>query len=93
MALLTATVTGGSSALTVQWQSSPTGTGSWTNISGATALTYTAPTNVAGTTWYRIQVTDTQPLCSDPASSALSVVVKQDPTASISAQNAEICVG
>jgi hypothetical protein len=92
-ATLTAIITGGSSALTYQWQSSPNGSSGWANIGGATSLTYIAPTNVAGTTWYRLQINDPQPSCSDPASNALSVLVKPDPTASIVAQNLEICVG
>ena len=41
--------------VTYQWQSAPTSTGSWTNISGATASTYTA--TVSATTWYRCIVT------------------------------------
>ena len=91
-ALLTATVTGGSTGITLQWQSSPNNV-TWTNISGATSSTYNAPTSVAGTTWYRIQVTDSQPLCADPASNSLSVLVRPDPTVSVSAQFAEICIG
>jgi subtilisin family serine protease len=40
---------------TYQWQSSPTGVGSWTNISGATAFNYSAV--VSSTTWFRCNVT------------------------------------
>jgi hypothetical protein len=37
---LTATVTGGSSAQVLQWQTSPNGTSGWANISGANATTF-----------------------------------------------------
>lgn len=37
--------------LTYQWQSGPTSTGAWTNISGATSATYT--TSPSSSTWYR----------------------------------------
>lgn len=44
--------------LTFQWQSSPTGTGSWTNISGATNATHSF-TGISGTTYYQCNVTCT----------------------------------
>ncbi len=92
-ATLNATITGGSSTLTYIWQSSPNGSTGWANISGATTLTYIAPTSTAGTVWYRLQVFDTQSSCADPASAPLSVLVRPDPTASVAAQFTEICVG
>ncbi|MCF8449495.1 MAG: Ig-like domain-containing protein, partial [Taibaiella sp.] len=54
------TLTGYSAAggLTFQWQSSPTGTGSWTNISGATNATHSF-TGISGTTYYQCNVTCT----------------------------------
>ncbi|MEO5906092.1 MAG: hypothetical protein ABIQ11_05165, partial [Saprospiraceae bacterium] len=91
-ALLTAVVTGGSSTFTLQWQSSSDNT-NWSNISGATGLTYSALTSASGTTWYRILVTDNQPNCEDPTSNSVSVLVNLDPVVSISGANAEICIG
>ena len=41
--------------VTYQWQSAPTSGGTWTNIGGATAATYTA--TVTANTWYRCLVT------------------------------------
>jgi uncharacterized repeat protein (TIGR01451 family) len=41
--VLTATTTGGTGTCTLQWQSSPNGTSSWSNIPGATGTTYTSP--------------------------------------------------
>ena len=43
------------SGVSYQWQSAPTSTGTWTNISGATAETYTA--TVTSNTWYQCVVT------------------------------------
>jgi uncharacterized protein (TIGR02145 family) len=45
------------SSVTFQWQSSATGTDSWTNVGSATDVSYTAPVNVAGTVYYRCVVT------------------------------------
>lgn len=45
------------SGLTYQWQSATSASGPWTNISGATSFTYTVPSAVSGTTYYRAAVT------------------------------------
>jgi hypothetical protein len=51
--------------VTYQWQSGPSSTGPWTNITGATSYTYTAtPT---ATTWYRCVVTCTNSASSTPS--------------------------
>lgn len=49
----------GNGTLSYQWQSNTTGCGgSWTNIAGATGITYDAP-NVLLTTYYRVVITST----------------------------------
>ena len=54
--VLTSTgVSGGNNVYTYQWQSAPDNA-SWTNISGATAATYTPPA-LKTKTWYRVAVT------------------------------------
>lgn len=54
--LLTGTgITGGNSAYTYQWQSSPNNS-TWTNVTGATSTTYTSATLTA-TTYFRLAVT------------------------------------
>jgi hypothetical protein len=82
-AILTATISGGSLTLTQQWQSSADGTSGWTDIPGATATTYSAPTTTAGTTYYRIIITDPASDCSDPISNVVNVIVQPDATISI----------
>ena len=92
-ALLTATVTGGSSTYTSQWQSSLNGTTGWADISGATSTTYSAPTTTAGTTYYRILINNTESDCSNPISNVVSVLVQPDATISISPLTNNVCVG
>jgi hypothetical protein len=53
---LSATGLTSGSGISYQWQSSPTGTGSWTNISGATNPTF-SPSGPATTTFYRLVTT------------------------------------
>jgi RHS repeat-associated protein len=48
-------VSGGSGTYSYQWQSSPNNS-TWSNVSGATATTYT-PTSLTSTTYYRAAVT------------------------------------
>lgn len=43
----------GSVWMNYQWQSSPTGTGSWSNVSGATSASYNPPSGLTQTTYYR----------------------------------------
>src|SRR5690606_28708281 len=52
-ATLTATIIGGTGTMTPQWQSSPTGNAPWTNIPGATGLTFQPDSDVGGTFYYR----------------------------------------
>ncbi|MBI2966459.1 MAG: T9SS type A sorting domain-containing protein [Bacteroidetes bacterium] len=64
------TVTGGATGcgLTFQWQSGPTSTGAWTDISGATSASYNA--SPSATTWYRRVTTCTASGLSGNSSSA-----------------------
>jgi hypothetical protein len=69
-ATLSVTVTG--SVLSYQWQSSTTQNGTYTDISGAIASSYSAPTASSGTLWYRVVVTNPS---GSATSTAVSVVV------------------
>jgi hypothetical protein len=90
---LTATITGGSGTLTQQWQSSPDGTNGWSDISNETFPTFSAPTAITGTTYYRIVITDNQSGCSDPVSNVVSVLVQPDATVSVAPFTTDVCVG
>lgn len=66
------TVTAAGAGLTYQWQSSPNNS-TWTNISGATATTYTPPSVSEGTTYYRVVVST--PSCGSVNSNSATVIV------------------
>ena len=63
---LTATVTGGSSLVSIQWETSVSSTGPWTDIVGETDVNFNAPTNIPGTLYYRVRVDDNNPGCLEP---------------------------
>src|SRR6185369_3266397 len=93
-ALITSSVNNGSGFITYQWQSSPNGGDPWTNIAvNGNADTYTPLTNLAGTTYYRVSVTDAGNGCNDPVSESVQLTVLPQPTVSISVDNSMICVG
>jgi hypothetical protein len=91
-ALLTATLSGGSSAVSIQWQSSLTGGDPFTDIAGETNLTYDAPTNAAGVIYYRVQVLDPNSDCATPNSNVVVVIVNEDAVISAEVDNAEVCI-
>jgi hypothetical protein len=62
------------------------------NVNG-TSATYTPLTNLAGTTYYRVSVTDSGNGCNDPVSSSVQLIVQPQPTVAISVDNPLICVG
>jgi hypothetical protein len=91
---ITSTVTNGSGSFTYQWQSSPNGTNGWTNIvSGGNGPNYNVPTTTAGTTYYRIMVTDAANGCNDPVSDPLEITINNQPTVSIAVDNPDLCIG
>ena len=77
----TATTTSPGTGITYQWQSSPTGANTFTNISGATATTYTA-TGVTTSTDFRCVLT-----CSGAATNSNIAIV----TISASVANDLVC--
>ena len=91
---LTPSVINGSGLYLYQWQSSPDGqSGTWSDISGANAVTYSPLTDTPGNTWYRVVVTDLGSGCGDPQSNAIQISVFAQPTLSISIDTPVICVG
>ncbi|CAL2112084.1 protein of unknown function [Tenacibaculum sp. 190130A14a] len=82
-ATVSVTATGGVS-LSYQWQSSTTSGGSFSNIASANSASYSAPTTSAGTTYYRVVITDSASGCNSVTSGEVEVIVNADP--SITAQ-------
>ena len=90
---LSVTATGGVGAITYQWESASAAAGPYTAVSGATASTYTPPSTAAGTTYYRVVVNSAGGGCTAVTSSAATVTIAPDPTISITATTADVCVG
>ena len=90
--VLTATVTNGSAGIGYQWQSSPDAI-TWSNISGATATTYTLPTAAPSSLRYRVLIFKTASICGNAVSNTLTATVVADPTVSVSIPPAIVCIG
>src|SRR5690606_38788633 len=91
-AILTATLTNGSSQASIQWQSGETSTGNWTDLNGETNSTYSPSTSIAGTYFFRVRVIDPLNGCAVPNSNVVTVTVKEDAIVSAAVNNAEVCV-
>jgi hypothetical protein len=88
MAMLTATVSGGTGASTYQWQQLISGT--WTNV-GSNQSTYTSGALTTGTYTYRVVVTQAEGC--ETASASTEILVVSDPLISINLEDDEICSG
>ena len=73
--VLTVVATGGTPSLTYQWQSS-LNNAAWTNISGATAASYTPPSASTGTIYYRAVVSAGGNGCGSVNSGSATVIVQ-----------------
>lgn len=87
-AVLTANVTGGTGTNHYQWQFFSGG--SWTNV-GTDQNTYTTPTHPLGSYQYRVIVN--QDAGCNATSAAITINVVTDPTVTVEADDAEVCVG
>lgn len=78
---------------TIQWQSSSSVGGPWTNVAGANAATYDPPLSVSGTTYYRMLVASSGAGCDNATSTAAQVLLH--PKVDITAAPAPFseCVG
>jgi len=76
---------------TIQWQSSTTLTGTYTNIAGATSATYDVVTTTAGTTYYRAVVTSG--VCSSSTSEAYGVTINTALAAGTISGAGSVCMG
>ena len=91
--LISSVISNGTGSVSYQWQSSPNGTGSWSNIAvNGTNATYSPPNTIAGVTYYRVLVIDSGNGCNDPVSNNVQVIVQSQPTVVVSVDNPNICV-
>ena len=85
-ASLSVSATTSAGTLSYQWQSSSNNS-TWSNISGATSASYSAPTSSTGTAYYRCVVTSTKDgNTASTTSSSASVKVNATPAPTISTQ-------
>lgn len=70
---LSVVATGGTPSLAYQWQSSATAAGTFVNISGATAATYTPSNTLTTAMYYRVVVSATGSGCGSATSNAVAV--------------------
>ena len=90
--LIATSASGGSGPYTYQWQNSPDGS-VWTNIPGATDLTYSPPA-LTSTTYYRIVVIDGgTPWCGTVNSAAVLITVSPVPATPTASNNGPLCAG
>jgi gliding motility-associated-like protein len=85
----TTTLTLSGSTGNVQWQSSGSSLGPWTNIAGATSTTYTTPA-LSATTYYQAVVSNA---CGSVTSNVVTVTVNPSPNVTLTAAPTSICVG
>ncbi|MEP6794468.1 MAG: hypothetical protein ABJB16_09100, partial [Saprospiraceae bacterium] len=89
--VLTVSVTGGTGTFTYQWQVGNTSTGPWTTVGAGN--TYTPPSTVAQTFYYRVNITSTGVGCNALTSAVATVLVTGPANVSISVNNPVICLG
>ena len=85
--LLATAPTGGDGTYTYQWESSTDGGTTWTDITGATALSY-APGNLTKTTQYRLKQTGS---CGTVNTNVVTITVNPAVTAGMANANQTIC--
>jgi hypothetical protein len=92
---MTVAVTGGVGTITYQWQSSPDGTSSWVNAtgSGSTSTTFTPPSSVPGTTYYRVLVNATGNGCGQTISNNAIAIISADISILTQPTDVNECIG
>jgi hypothetical protein len=89
---LKVSVSGGAGSLTYTWQSSKDNT-NWTDIVGASGISYTPPSNVSDTTYYRVKISTTALGCSAVTSATAKVQILPKPQVKVTANSSAVCGG
>src|SRR5437868_7138729 len=92
---MTVVVSGGSGAITYQWQSSSDGSTGWANATGTGATTnvYTPSSASAGTTYYRVLINAANNGCDQAVSSNGIAVIATDLLVTTQPSNVNECIG
>jgi hypothetical protein len=92
---MTVVVSGGSGTISYQWQSSASSGGPWSNASGtgSTTTTFTPPSTVAGTTFYRVLVNAANNGCDQVVSNNAIAVITPDLLVTTQPTDVNECIG
>ncbi|HJW29515.1 MAG TPA: hypothetical protein VJ508_09740, partial [Saprospiraceae bacterium] len=88
-------VSGGSGTITYQWQSSADGSTGWTNATGtgSTTSTFTPPSSVPGTTYYRVLINASNGDCQQATSANAVAIISADLAITTQPSDLNECVG
>ena len=89
---MSVTASGGVAPLIYQWQSSSNGTSGWGNV-GTNSATFTPPSTVAGTLYYRVIISSAGAGCNNATSSNATVIIVDDPSVSATVPATNVCIG
>ena len=94
-ATMTVAVSGGSGTISYQWQSSLDGNNPWGNATGtgSTTSTYTPPSTVAGTTYYRVLINAASSGCGQAMSEVAYAVIHPDLLITVQPSPIAECIG
>jgi hypothetical protein len=92
---MSVTITGGSGAITYQWQASADGSTGWANATGtgSTTATFTPPSATPGTTYYRVLVNAANNGCDQAVSNNGIAIISADIVITTQPSNVNECVG
>jgi hypothetical protein len=92
---MTVVVTGGSGAITYQWQESINGVTGWVNATGMGAVTntFTPPSVTPGTLYYRVIINAANSDCQQAISDTARAIIAPDLVSVVEPSNVNECVG
>jgi hypothetical protein len=92
---MTVVVSGGSGTISYQWQSSSNGSNGWANAlgTGSTTATFTPPSTVAGTTYYRVLINAANNGCDQAVSNNAVAVITPDLLVTTQPTDVNECIG
>src|SRR6185436_6984032 len=92
---MTVVVSGGSGIISYQWQASADGSTGWANAlgTGSTTSTYTPPSTIAGTTFYRVLINASNNGCDQAVSNNAIAIISPDLLVTTQPSNVNECVG
>jgi hypothetical protein len=89
---LKVTVAGGAGSLTYTWQTSKDNA-TWTDVAGASGITYTPSSLASDTSYYRVRISTTALGCSTVTSATAKVIILPKPKVNVTANSSEVCNG